>query len=203
MAHQNIAQQKEILEEIKSISRDPLQSQQEVTDSNTDADGFASPLFDFLTSKVEPLSREDNKSQLKTELIAVIHEGVEDYDNDLVPEQQLPLVTADRARRLQNCILESLSYAGMDNREERISEAYGETFKWVFEDSSKDQRKWSNFKDWLISDSQLYWVTGKPGSGKSTLMKYICYPEVGDKQATAKVSSRCTKFLREWARNCH
>src|ERR1700733_2000287 len=98
MAHQSIAQQKEILEEIKSISRDPLQSQQEVTGSNTDADGFASPLFDFLTSKVEPLGREDNKSQLKTELIAAIHEDVEDYDDDLVAEQQLPSVTASRAR---------------------------------------------------------------------------------------------------------
>jgi hypothetical protein len=196
MAHQSIAQQKEILEEIKSMSRDPLQSQQEVTGSNTDADGFASPLFDFLTSKVEPISREDNKSQLKTELIAAIHEDVEDYDAD---EQQLPSVTVGRVRSLQNWILGSLSYAGMDNREERIAEAYGETFKWVFEDSSKDQRKWSNFKDWLISDSQLYWVTGKPGSGKSTLMKYICYPE----QAKVKAPSRCTKFLREWARNCH
>jgi AAA ATPase domain len=203
MAHQSIAQQKQILEEIKSISRDPLQSQQEVTGSHTDADGFASPLFDFLTSKVEPLSRKDNKSQLKTELIAAIHEDVEDYDDDLVTEQRLPSVTAGRARSLQNWILRSLSYDGMDNREERIAEAYGETFKWVFEDSSKDQRKWSNFKDWLISDSQLYWVTGKPGSGKSTLMKYICYPEEGDDQAKAKAPSRCTKFLREWARNCH
>jgi hypothetical protein len=203
MAHQSIAQQKEILEEIKSMSRDPRQSQQEVTGSNTDADGFASPLFDFLTSKVEPLSREDNKSQLKTELIAAIHEDVEDYDDDLVTEQQLPSVTVGRVRSLQNWILGSLSYAGMDNREERIAEAYGETFKWVFEDSSSDQRKWSNFKDWLISDSQLYWVTGKPGSGKSTLMKYICYPEEVDEQAKAKAPSRCTKFLRKWARNCH
>lgn len=122
MAHQNIAQQKEILEEIKSISRDPLQSRQEVTGSNTDTDNFASPLFDFLTSKVEPLSRKDNKSPLKTELIVAIHEeDVEDYDDDLVTEQQLPSVTPGRAKRLQNLILGSLSYAEMDNRRRKKS----------------------------------------------------------------------------------
>lgn len=33
---------------------------------------------------------------------------------------------------------------------------------------------WSNFKDWLEGDSNdPYWLSGKPGSGKSTLMKYI------------------------------
>ncbi|KAF8852663.1 hypothetical protein BDZ45DRAFT_730000 [Acephala macrosclerotiorum] len=203
MSHQSIAQQKEILEKIKSISKDSQQSRREVTGSNRDADDFTSPVFDFLTSKVEPHSREENKSQLRTELIAAIHEEhVEGCEDDPGVKQQLPSVTAGRARRLQAQILESLSYAGMDNREERIAKAYGETFKWVFEDSSKDQRKWSNFKDWLISNSQLYWITGKPGSGKSTLMKYICHPEKEDEQAKAKVSSRCTKFLHEWAGNC-
>jgi len=33
--------------------------------------------------------------------------------------------------------------------------------------------QWSNFVSWLQSNSTLYWVTGKAGSGKSTLMKYL------------------------------
>ncbi|XXH00842.1 histone H4-like TAF Taf6, SAGA complex subunit [Hypoxylon texense] len=32
---------------------------------------------------------------------------------------------------------------------------------------------WDNFNDWLKSDSKIYWISGKPGSGKSTLMKYL------------------------------
>ncbi|KAL9033118.1 MAG: hypothetical protein Q9180_006122, partial [Flavoplaca navasiana] len=36
------------------------------------------------------------------------------------------------------------------------------------------EQPWSNFKDWLEGDSNdPYWLSGKPGSGKSTLMKYI------------------------------
>lgn len=33
---------------------------------------------------------------------------------------------------------------------------------------------WDNFSDWLMSDSKVYWICGKPGSGKSTLIKYLC-----------------------------
>jgi len=32
---------------------------------------------------------------------------------------------------------------------------------------------WNSFGDWLRSDSQVYWISGKPGSGKSTLVKYL------------------------------
>lgn len=33
---------------------------------------------------------------------------------------------------------------------------------------------WSNFKHWLMGEGKdPYWLSGKPGSGKSTLMKYI------------------------------
>ena len=36
-------------------------------------------------------------------------------------------------------------------------------------------RSWDNFEEWLRSDGDHpYWLSGKPGSGKSTLMKYIC-----------------------------
>lgn len=30
-----------------------------------------------------------------------------------------------------------------------------------------------NFLEWLKADKQLFWITGKPASGKSTLMKFI------------------------------
>jgi len=44
----------------------------------------------------------------------------------------------------------------------------------VAEDSSATLRQpWSNFDDWLEHGKDIYWLTGKPSSGKSTLMKYI------------------------------
>ncbi|KAF4455103.1 hypothetical protein FALBO_15712 [Fusarium albosuccineum] len=32
---------------------------------------------------------------------------------------------------------------------------------------------WQSFVDWLRSDDPLFWIQGKPGSGKSTLIRYI------------------------------
>ncbi|KAK2591381.1 hypothetical protein QQS21_010925 [Conoideocrella luteorostrata] len=32
---------------------------------------------------------------------------------------------------------------------------------------------WDPFNEWLKSDGTTYWISGKPGSGKSTLVKYI------------------------------
>ncbi|KAG9494916.1 hypothetical protein J7337_013145 [Fusarium musae] len=39
--------------------------------------------------------------------------------------------------------------------------------------SHRQRRNWDSFVDWLKSDLPVYWITGKPGSGKSTLMKYL------------------------------
>ena len=35
-------------------------------------------------------------------------------------------------------------------------------------------RPWHNFINWLEEGSATYWISGKAGSGKSTLMKFIC-----------------------------
>jgi len=51
-----------------------------------------------------------------------------------------------------------------------VREAYEKTFDWLYDPSVV------SFSDWLRNSSdsigRLYWIQGKPGSGKSTLMKY-------------------------------
>jgi hypothetical protein len=44
-----------------------------------------------------------------------------------------------------------------------------ETFDWVWR--ARDGS--SNLLDWLSSEGSIFWISGKPGSGKSTLMNYI------------------------------
>ncbi|KAG5776312.1 hypothetical protein H9Q73_010029 [Fusarium xylarioides] len=46
----------------------------------------------------------------------------------------------------------------------------------ITEDSTTSRRQWrhwDSFIDWLKSDLPVYWIAGKPGSGKSTLMKFL------------------------------
>ena len=63
----------------------------------------------------------------------------------------------------------------MPVRGESIPEAHSDTFNWIFEkDTDQETSSWDNFAIWLQEEaSSIYWITGKPGSGKSTLMKYL------------------------------
>jgi hypothetical protein len=65
-----------------------------------------------------------------------------------------------------------LNFLEINRREEGIPFAYQQTFDWIFE-PSPDEQEWSSFSTWLPNDVPLYWITGKAGSGKSTLMKFI------------------------------
>ena len=73
-------------------------------------------------------------------------------------------------------ILESLFFDEMNQRYHAISEAHTKTFFWIFGPDRfdrSDPRSMVAFKQWLQSGKGIFWVSGKPGSGKSTLMKYL------------------------------
>ena len=75
---------------------------------------------------------------------------------------------------VESTILSSLQYPMMSNRYEGIVEAHPKkTFYWAFRDSTDNQLPWSNLGNWLKRGHGVYLVNGKPGSGKSTLMKHI------------------------------
>ncbi|KAH8894176.1 hypothetical protein GQ53DRAFT_744927 [Thozetella sp. PMI_491] len=63
-------------------------------------------------------------------------------------------------------VRKSLHAAERDLRLEQIVSAKGHTFGWVFDDPS-------GFSKWLQKGQGIFWISGKPGSGKSTLMKFI------------------------------
>lgn len=80
----------------------------------------------------------------------------------------------DTRKQAEESILSSLWYPGIDDREESVSEAYKSTLNWVYQDPEQSQKPWDSFVGFLSSNGvRNYWVTGKPGSGKSTLMKHI------------------------------
>lgn len=84
-----------------------------------------------------------------------------------------------KERQYAASITMSLFFDSMGNREAQIPERYARTFEWVFKEprrSEEGQFLWHSFPKWLEEDSdQIYWVTGKPGAGKSTLIKFIAH----------------------------
>ena len=102
----------------------------------------------------------------------------------------------DRAQREEDKwydeLTRSLFYPEITSRQEQIEETFDgikDSYDWIFGEPLLDNGvpKWTDFSQWLKSGDNVYWVNGKAGSGKSTLMNRICnHP-------------RTKKFLQQWA----
>lgn len=58
---------------------------------------------------------------------------------------------------------------------------------WIYERYLPDGSERIGFVDWVKNEEGVFWVQGKPGSGKSTLMKFIAF------------NDRTVDCLRHWA----
>ncbi|KAL9613689.1 MAG: hypothetical protein Q9167_001766 [Letrouitia subvulpina] len=82
---------------------------------------------------------------------------------------RLRLLTADvESTALENRVLASLSFDQIQYRQETVALAHQKTFGWVLDPLSP-----TKLEPWLRTGSGIYWIKGKAGSGKSTLMKYL------------------------------
>lgn len=105
-----------------------------------------------------------------------------------------PAVLPENEPSFQDAIINSLVdgvFHEINDREEAIPQAYRDTYSWVFEKYPAEKAGsplWSSLPTWLEAETECpFWITGKPGSGKSTLMKYILHDK------------RLVPHLRAWA----
>lgn len=120
------------------------------------------------------------------------HKGQSDISITLTPsdlgaavqDHITPYITdvEDLISEKRQSILRSLYYDQLREREFAITDAHTKTFQWVFGANTTFK-----FREWLWEKNGVYWITGKAGSGKSTLMKFII-----EQYATSTA-------LREWA----
>ncbi|KAI3325792.1 hypothetical protein HD806DRAFT_457084 [Xylariaceae sp. AK1471] len=88
-------------------------------------------------------------------------------------------------KRHYDDFLRSLFFSEKDERRANINDAASGTLEWMFasresQESLSNSRdnisanvEWDNFGAWLRYHSSVYWICGKLGSGKSTLMAHI------------------------------
>ena len=194
-----------------------------VRDSNAHDGGIAAIILEYLVNReVTPqekfpdiesgqLNRAEHIRDLKAGLLKAIYHTDSNGDQNGPAPIKLPQSDLEMALVV---FLDSLQYDGMVDRENRIVTPHESTFHWVLQDSSSSEEqnqnvKWSNLREWLESDDQIYWITGKAGSGKSTLMKYLSSPETGpdngdrtrehSKIPSFKRRDRCHSFLKKWS----
>lgn len=120
----------------------------------------------------------DNSDPGSASIYAELVRGL--WNPKTLPTVQRQPQMESASQEMQIAIIGSLVsgvFENIDDRGEAIAHSYEGTFHWVFKDEALErdgQALWSSFPAWLESKTDpLYWISGKPGSGKSTLMKYI------------------------------
>ncbi|KAK0736774.1 hypothetical protein B0T21DRAFT_367469 [Apiosordaria backusii] len=104
--------------------------------------------------------------------------AVQDLDGVCGALSDLSLNTRQYAK--EGAILKSLSYKELPLRHDIIPKAHKVTLNWAFDgyadvspETSERSNAFGNLSRWLSGPNGLFWISGKPGSGKSTLMKFV------------------------------
>lgn len=116
--------------------------------------------------------------------------GFEDDDHRMA-EKMSNIASSGLHISAEQQILYNLRFVRLEDRYSLISAAHRNTLTWLFgtPNAQKQRVGATTFVQWLQSGDDLYWISGKPASGKSTLMKYLCTHEL------------TMQHLREWAKS--
>ncbi|KAF6831820.1 small s protein [Colletotrichum musicola] len=135
------------------------------------------------------LSDNENRRLDLEEHLAAIHKSVGRYVDQmedtarqrhgellnaiLASSSQPPSVmTSDFQTLATEKVLDKLWFSRIDDRYEDISRAHRKTFEWIFSEDVELQPD-CNFLTWAENGDGIYWMSGRAGTGKSTLMKFL------------------------------
>jgi len=131
--------------------------------------------------------------------VALLKQGVEvkHISDEAMDQLRKLLMLSDQALSAvaQHRILAGLRFQLMNERFHDVAEAHNRTFEWIFDadhqitsDDVPQGKLQMSFPRWLEHGSGVFHIAGKPGSGKSTLMKFLCRQE------------RTNELLQAWAK---
>ncbi|KAI1409916.1 prion-inhibition and propagation-domain-containing protein [Hypoxylon sp. FL1857] len=130
---------------------------------------------------IDSMTKNDLNGMRNLRQVQLVLEAAKEFETSIVY-----LAQEDITKRCRERVLDRLWYRMIDDRRNNIAEAHMKTLQWVL-DPPKPGVEWDGLSEWLRSGSDIYWISGKPGSGKSTLMKFLYQ------------HSQTHALLREWA----
>ena len=150
-----------------------------------------------LSLRMDEISKEHTRMQLESvHHMEQIKADIRTYAASQTDESSRAQILAQKLENLvreshrvakEERILKSLEFDEWKRRFTDVHKAHKQTFDWMLEDSRDPAVPPTGFKDWLRDKNNIYWISGKAGSGKSTLMKHL-------------VEERSVgQYLQEWA----
>jgi hypothetical protein len=119
------------------------------------------PQMVYTNTAAQGSSRNQYGNSYHTYNTSVYHQSGSDTPNKAADEKDQNALDIANLR-------EALAFATMDDRYATIRTAHGQTCQWLFE--SSEYRFWRD-PTFRPQHHGILWVKGKPGAGKSTLMK--------------------------------
>ncbi|KAI1080726.1 hypothetical protein F5B20DRAFT_579972 [Whalleya microplaca] len=158
-----------------------------------DASGHFRKILGFL--RAAESARKEDRAELEM-VLEKLTKNTESKTSEILEQLRLgrDISTKATENAYAKKILKALGRPG--DRYEEVQEAAEHTFEWLFDDSNGTSGKHGDpvsgdldakparadaaqahaskqFKKWLTEGTGIFHVSGKPGAGKSTLMKYI------------------------------
>ena len=112
--------------------------------------------------------------QLRTEILDAVKLSRWEDTPSKLSTGLTSLTELGRTVATEQKILSSLRFENMEIRRSNIVEAHSKHFDWTLIKPASCSQPQTKFIEWLQSLNDIYWISGKAGSGKSTLMKYVC-----------------------------
>lgn len=106
----------------------------------------------------------ENLNSVKSQIMLLLDKAKN--ESILIEKLDALFEEAKRVKRQQS-VLRSLVFPSIKARHAAIKPSHAKTFDWIFSQST------STFFKWLEAGQGVYWIRGKAGSGKSTLMKFL------------------------------
>ncbi|KAK8015213.1 hypothetical protein PG990_008509 [Apiospora arundinis] len=184
-----------ILEQLAFIiHQDQISLSTLVKDSRKNHDGNTEQIRNQLDSMQRDLitaldKSKTNTSQGHSDIIHILHD---------VKSKLESLISVDSSAKRANKILDMLWFSDMLVREASVNDPAGGSYSWILQtpeeiqdnggitddeltddelaiaqESAERKSTRGHFNLWLKSGQGIFYISGKPGSGKSTLMKFL------------------------------
>ena len=80
--------------------------------------------------------------------------------------------SASRDSRIKE-LKKRLWFDAIPQRHSAITVAHQKTFEWIFSGQRKTAESNTTLMEWMVDGSGLYWISGRAGTGKSSLMRFL------------------------------
>lgn len=184
--------QDSMIQEFSKLQSHDADLKKRLHDLDLRQEGFVQQIIEILLSNTTSMIQSNNNNKPQTSLETDLMNAMLNHPQRMEEEGLARLqISPNRLARVRNQFIGMFWYDSMFDREAGVAEAHPDTLNWIFRPAGDDTNSWNNFSQWLWSEERLYWITGKMGSGKSTLMKYI----LEELPPAAGIERRCTPHL--------